>query len=467
MVVTALGELVERLSIGEQRPRLDLDVLLRLYDTLGVGIAAAGSVTGRALRDSVLRTTSPSSGCVSELQLSTVQAAVLGACVRMSECDDILLPVSITPGAIVVPMALLGAAVDGACTSNRLGDAIAAGYELALRLGSAIDGARRVYEGVWPSYQVAPVVASVVSGLAMGLSVAQLQHAASLALCAGAGAPKIASKGDKWLPFALALARGAAAAMAAREGQQGDHHRAEVIEAELGFGDLSNKDRGVGEPEVSAVGMTSMKPYCCGRQSLGAIEFFRSVLALGVDPDDIISIDVRVPEQYAAMIVRPLPPTRPQESRGVAYQLAIAAFHPEDLFDFERRTFHVDTETLGLARRVEVAVTSKLTRLYPRHWGAEIAVQSRHGWFEMGSPIVPGDPEAPLTWDQVRSKVHRLVRLMPPAVTDSLARMESAVEELAKGSGPAPVPSELHALVTATDPGYSAESQHVATSTRP
>ncbi len=55
------------------------------------------------------------------------------------------------------------------------------------RLGVAIDGARVLYRGLWPTYFTAPLGAAAIASRMMHLSEEQTAHALSLALMLSAG----------------------------------------------------------------------------------------------------------------------------------------------------------------------------------------------------------------------------------------------------------------------------------------
>src|SRR5258708_5337121 len=82
--------------------------------------------------------------------LSSLAAAV----VRLTECDDIHLASCITPGSVVVPVAL---ALAGNCSMAVFARAIAAGYAAGITFGLAIGGTKALAEGVWPTLCAAPL----------------------------------------------------------------------------------------------------------------------------------------------------------------------------------------------------------------------------------------------------------------------------------------------------------------------
>src|ERR1700704_2030201 len=83
------------------------------------------------------------------------RVAAAASIARLSECDDIHLPSCVTPGAVVVPVAL---ALGGGRSEDDFNRAVAAGYAAGLCLGMAIGGAKALARGVWPTLLAAPLM---------------------------------------------------------------------------------------------------------------------------------------------------------------------------------------------------------------------------------------------------------------------------------------------------------------------
>ena len=71
--------------------------------------------------------------------------------------------------------------------ADTVASAIWIGTELMTRLGVAIDGARILYRGLWPTYFTAPLGAAAIASRMLHLSEEQTAHALSLALMLSAG----------------------------------------------------------------------------------------------------------------------------------------------------------------------------------------------------------------------------------------------------------------------------------------
>jgi 2-methylcitrate dehydratase PrpD len=147
--VTAL-ERLGTLVIGlKTRPITDAEQsLLRRHvlDTVGALLAGSRTREGQALWQWHRPGTS---GLACDL-------AAFCSLARLSELDDIHLASMTTPGGIVIPAALVIAGSLPTPAGGALAAAIAAGYEVMVRLGAAIDGPSVLYRGIWPTYFAAP-----------------------------------------------------------------------------------------------------------------------------------------------------------------------------------------------------------------------------------------------------------------------------------------------------------------------
>jgi 2-methylcitrate dehydratase PrpD len=349
-------------------------------------------------------------------------AYLLGAltvAARSTELDDIDLISCTTPGSVVVPAVLVAAAMSGANPELRAA-AIGAGYDVMTALGLALDGANAVYGSRWPTYFGAAM--SVAASVATLLALSEERTLTALAIAASMTTPyagRIATDPiSRWLTLAAAAQAGLASALAAAEGLHGDPN---IFSNCLGVDDAHVADarRAL---DVPAFARTSAKPFCTGRQSLSAIEAFRTIIR-ELDPASIERVEVFVPEQVRAMIDRARHARTKSESRGVRYQIALAAYYPGDLFDIDRVTLRVDDPGMTrLIDRIEVSADDELTRLYPRKWAGTVRVTaSGHARTEtVVEP--PGDPEHALSWSDVEHKLRAVAAHLPDGVpVDALA----------------------------------------------
>ena len=201
-----------------------------------------------------------------------MQAAV----VRHTEIDDIHTP--------LLHDAELGDGADRARARARdrrhsipssVASAIWVGTELMTRLGVAIDGARVLYRGVWPTYFAAPLAAAAIAARMWQLSEDETAHALSLALMLTAGRSgrfqgRIPGRSVilAWRsPPACARRRPRATASAAIPICSTAHGCATRTASTA---DLDALTAGLGRGSVYA--QLSLKPFCSAKQAIAATE---------------------------------------------------------------------------------------------------------------------------------------------------------------------------------------------------
>ena len=390
--------------------RVDAMIPAALLDIVGACVAGRAASESRALDDDTLAPLG--SGL-----LDQVARAV--AATRSTETDDIHLASCTTPGSIIVPTALLLAPAFGA-PSDRVRRAIAAGYDAMIRFGEAVRGPEILYRGLWPTFLAAPFGAAATAALVAGLDAEQTADALAIALTqiSGAAGQGGAGHNPRWLFGGLAARGGCVAALASRKGFGGDR--------QLLDGDWLQRTHGIAFDAAplaeaqpgAALAEISRKPFCAAKQTIAAIDAFMRVLAEGVVPQSIASVKVIVPTIYRAMIAR-APIGRQDRVASVAYQLALAAYRPDDLFDIERPQYD-DPRLADFIARVEVVADPALDHFYPQRWPARVEVELADGARRMIQvESAYGDPLRPLTDKDLDSK---FLRLATPAVGEGAAR---------------------------------------------
>lgn len=344
----------------------------------------------------------------------------LCAAARASEVDDIEIASCTTAGCVVVPVALLVGAARGAGDRDLLA-AVVAGYEAMGRVGTAIDGAHRVYEGVWPSLLAAPVAAAATASRALGLDAPATTHALAIAATRTSGAAgRVAGEPtSRWLTFGCAVADGALAALAAARGLLGDPgvlHTALLRAA--GAPDLDALVEDAGDRRIRGV---DVKPFCTARQTQSAIEAARDA-AGRLEPGGIEAVCVQVPGQYRRMIDRPQVVDRLGSIASAQYQVAAALTDPGALHDVARTRLRGDEGTRELMARIAIEEAPELTALYPRRWPARVRLRRRCGaeaTSEVREPL--GCAARPLGWEGLRAK-HEAIGRWGDALEEGLTR---------------------------------------------
>jgi 2-methylcitrate dehydratase PrpD len=406
-LVTLLGDFVSGINFRGLPERTVEHTKMHILDTLGAMVAGRRTGEAAALRRLITSIDAPGGG---GSLLSAVCARV--ATTRCTEIDDIHLASCTTPGSVIVPTALCLA--ESGCFGNGkdLIASVVAGYELLIRMGLSVDGARVLYKGIWPTYAAGAFGSAAVTARALGLDREKCSHAFSSALTLSGGtAGRIRSNlSSRWLTLGAAAQNGVLAAFGAQEGFSGDLALLDRDEFPL-RGLVTRKEKlteGIGETFL--ISGTALKPYPTARQALASVEAFREIMASGkIAPDSIDDIAVQVPMSYAAMIdSRELPTTRLESLVSVRYQIALAAFHPESLVDAGRETLPADVNMMHLVTKIRVVPSADLERLYPDVWPASVSVTAGGHRFSRDVVRFRWDSCESLGWEEIDAKFRRV-----------------------------------------------------------
>lgn len=381
---------------------------LHVMDTVAAFLAGVRTKEGESLRELY--------GGESDISERVAAAAAI---TRLSECDDIHLPSCVTPGAVVIPVALaLGAVGDD------FDRAVAAGYAAGLSLGMGIGGAKALAAGVWPTLLAAPLMAAVTASRLSGHDQDRLAHAMALALAGTSGrlGRPIGAPSGRWFLLGEAVLRGLRASKAAGYGFRGDLALLSKpwLTAQAGHDavDIGTFDSSA-PASIKDVGY---KPFPIARQGANAVVAFQNLLVKGLDPQRIATIEVFVPAMNAALLTRPvLDDDRLSRLSNIGFQLACAALAPEMLYDPERAASPA-ASILQLAGRVSVSPASDLEAHLPHRWAARVVVNTDSQRLEETVIVAAFDYDAPNLSQLLRDKWRRL---LPQELWDSLDSVES------------------------------------------
>src|SRR3954466_14751476 len=286
-----------------------------------------------------------------------------------------------SPSSVTGPVALSLARHSREFDPEQVARPIWVGTELMTRLGVAVNGPRVLYRGLRPTYFAAPLAAAAIAARTWRLSEEKTAHALSLALMLSAGrSGRFQGKlRGRSVILAMAVAAGIRAAAAARDGVGGDPDLLDgswLRDAQGLDADTSALTSRLGAGSVYAE--LTLKPFCSAKQSIAAIEALITLIDEGLSPDAITRIQVRVPPPYARMIAtKPEAGARSSTIVSAAFQLGLAAFRRERLYDIERASAMQETAVLALAGKVEVVPDESLLPDFPAHFPAEIEVSAK------------------------------------------------------------------------------------------
>ena len=345
-------------------------------------------------------------------------ALVNGGLSHIVEMDDLDRASVVHPGTVVIPAALAAAEETGADGRAFLA-AVVVGYEAALRVGEAVG---RSHYDYWQNTATCGVFGSAAAaGHVLGLDAEAMAWAFGNAGSLAAGLWQFNRDGGmtKHLHAGRAAATGLLAARLAGRGFTGARA---ILEGPQGFFAAMSRDAdpprvvagldGLGAATPWAIGRVSIKPHASCRHTHPAVDAALSLRA-GLDGGALAAIRrVRVETYRTALHVTDAPAPRNAYQAKFSLQYTVAQalleervglhdFAPERLDDPERRR---------LMERVELAVDPELDAHYPRAWSARVRLELADGSVREAEVTAPkGDPENPVTADELAAKLRDLV----------------------------------------------------------
>ena len=342
-----------------------------------------------------------------------VAALVNGGLAHIVEMDDLDRISVMHPGAVVIPAALAVAEREGASGSDFVA-AVVAGYEVAIRIGTVVG--KRHYYIFHNTATCGAFGAAAAAGWLLRLNEAQFVWALGSAGTQAAGLWEFNAEGamSKHLHAGRAAANGVLAADLAARDFTGARR---ILEGERGFFAATAPDAeparvlddlNVAEPtfKISAV---SIKPHASCRHTHPAVD---AALALRSQLNGRVISGVQI-ETYQAVLDlcdNPAPETPYAVKFSLHYCVASALRRGRaGLVDFTPEAIG-EPAVRELLPLVKIGVAPEFEARYPAEWCSRLQLTFTDG---NGTAVATinhpkGDPENPLTAQELEDKFHRL-----------------------------------------------------------
>lgn len=317
--------------------------------------------------------------------------------------------------------------------------AVVAGYEVAARLAMALQPKEHYALGFHPTQTCGVFGAAVTASKLLGLTAEQTLAAAGIAGSMAAGSMEFLAEGawTKRIHPGLAARNGMEAAFLAAEGFIGPRR---IFEGRDGF--LHGYSRN-SVPERLTAGLgrsyeilhTAVKPHACCRYMQGPID---GVLALvrehAIQPDQIRKIEVAVLEAGWAIIAEPREQKyNPQSVVDAQFSMPFGAAVAVVCGAAGLDQFTLDQirspQVREMMQRVVLVKDSRLEKNFPLEWPARVSIHLEDGkQFDKYFRYPKGDPENPLTWDEMAAKFRSLAGaiLSPERCEEVIRQLQTA-----------------------------------------
>lgn len=358
-------------------------------------------------------------------------AFLMGALCHILETDDLHRESVVHPGCVVVP-AVWALAYKHKQSGHDVLRAVLQGFEATTRVGMAVGPA---HYRIWHNTATCgPYGSAMASASLFDLTDEQAVHALGNAGTQSAGLWQFLETGamTKHLHAGHAAEAGLRAADLAAFGFTGPR---EILEGEKGFFKAACPDA---KPEMVLANpdalwqlrRTSIKPWPSCRHTHPAIDAAEELrVALGkFDEADIHEVEVGTYQAALDVCNRPVANGEYEAKFSLQHTVAAALLFPR--VDFAAFGEESRARAASLALRVKPLTEDPYVSAYPVNWGARVRVILKDGSeFETRRENAKGDPEAPLTKDDMVAKAEMLLThggvRNPTAVIDGVLGLAS------------------------------------------
>ncbi|WP_326954229.1 MmgE/PrpD family protein [Amycolatopsis sp. NBC_01286] len=434
-------------------PELRDDAARRVLDVLGNSLAATSerpaAAVGALVREwgGTGRATAIGTGD----RLPEPSAALLnGTLAHSLDFDDTHLPSVLHPSATVVPAALAVAESRGA-TGAQLLDAIGVGVEITVRLGMAgydeeLGNSVFFERGLHATAICGALGAAAAAAMLSDVDSEGIADAIGIAASMGSGLLEANRTGGtvKRIHCGWAAHAAVTAAGLARHGITGPPT---VLEGRFGLlqafcGDQSDVDAIVDDlGERWELPGIFFKPYPCNHFTHAGIDAARRLRSLGVDPAEIVALELGAPTSVLRTIAEPrADKIRPKSGYHAAFSgpYTVAAgllgggglgvFH--DDFTDEAAA---DPARLALAAKVECVPDARCDEIFPHQFPAVLRVRLRDGReLEERVDANRGGPQNPLSAEELATKFRlNAARVLPLDISTRVTELTYGLAELA------------------------------------
>jgi 2-methylcitrate dehydratase PrpD len=398
-----------------------------LLDYLACAIRGSREESSAAVQRMIQRM--GANGCSSVIGTSMrtipgLAAMANGAAAHGIEQDDTHSGGSIHLGATMYSAALALAETMPQTSSDAFFAAIVAGYEAAARIAMAVQPKEHYALGFHMTPTCGVFGAAITSAKLLGLTAEQTLAAVGIAGSMAAGSMEFLADGawTKRIHPGLAAQNGIHAALLADEGFTGPRR---ILEGRDGF--LHGYSRNPVPERLTAdlgesfeILHTAVKPHACCRYMQGPID---AILAIRREQNfaagQIQRIEIAVLEAGWGIVAEPQgrkynPESVVDAQFSMPFGAAVAAMDGAAGLDQFTVAKARSPKVRELMNKVVLVKDPRIEATFPQEWPARVTIEFESGQhFEKFVRYPKGDPENPLSWDEMEAKFRALTGREP------------------------------------------------------
>jgi len=393
-----------------------------LLDYLACAIRGSREESSAAVQRMIQRT--GANGCATIIgtrarTIPGLAAMANGASAHGIEQDDTHSGGSIHLGATMYSAALALAETLPDTSPDAFFTAVVAGFEAAARIAMAVQPKEHYALGFHMTPTCGVFGAAITSAKLLGLSAEQILAAVGITGSMAAGSMEFLADGawTKRIHPGLAAQNGIHAALLAAEGFTGPLR---ILEGRDGF--LHGYSRNpIAERLTANLGEsfeilhTAVKPHACCRYMQGPIDAILAIMSEHkIEASQIRQIEIAVLEAGWGIVAEPRARKYSPESVvdtqfSMPFGAAVAAI--DGVAGLEQFTLEKarSQKIRELMNKVVLVKDPRIEENFPQEWAARVTIEVENGQrWEKFVQYPKGDPENPLTWDEMAAKFRTL-----------------------------------------------------------
>jgi 2-methylcitrate dehydratase PrpD len=337
-----------------------------------------------------------------------------GTAAHSLELDDVVNEASLHPG-VAVMSAALGAGHMSSCSGRDLIEGIVVGYEVTIRLGFALDPTAHYARGFHPTGTCGTMGSAVTAAKILNLDRRGMANALGIAGSQAAASMEFLAEGafTKRLHPGWAAHSGIIAALLAGEGFTGP---ASILEGKCGFLHAYSAEsvpsrimEGWGAPY--RVMRTSIKPHSCCRYKQGPIDGILEIMNKHrLEASDIRKVTLGILKAGFPIVADPEelkynPKSVVDAQFSMPFGAAVAVLCGRASLNEYTREKVESGDVREMMGRISCVEDPELDKVFPKRWPASVSVVTKGGHeFKTRIDYPKGDPENPLTWEELIQK---------------------------------------------------------------
>jgi len=417
-----LVEFLHALKPDELPPEVLDKARYFLLDYLSVAIRGSREPSACAVQHMVRKTAAAGGATVLGTGIKTIPALAAfanGTSSHGIEQDDTHSGGSIHLGATMYSVALALVEVRPNIAALEVLAAVVAGFEAAARISMAAQPQEQYALGFHPTQTCGVFGAAVTASKLLSLTVDQMANAVGIAGSMAAGSMEFLAEGawTKRIHPGLAAQHGIQAALLAAEGFTGPRRILEGRDGYLhGYSRHAIPERlTAGLGESYEILRTAVKPHSCCRYMQGPIDAVLDIVRQNaIERDDIRNIEIAILEAGWGIVAEPRdqkynPQSVVDAQFSMPFGAAVAAVCGAaglDQFTLEQIRSPLVQQMMP---KITLVKDPKIEETFPGEWPARVVLETISGRrHERFLRYPKGDPENPLTWDEMEVKFRSL-----------------------------------------------------------